>query len=256
MSATLGRSPSRDSRLSVGISSPLLGINRDLTPPVVPEPGIAYLHDRLSYLESQISDIRSVVLTKDNYVERRNREDQHIRREFEGQKSALEQIDVDLTALKTEVIQVKNNLATLTHETTFLRKDVDRIEKVVEQLQVETKLLRVDVGECRNDITHLSQKMDSRFDKVNTRFNKLEMRLGGVSIRVESMDFRMKQSEKVRFNSLALQANSPISAVPKIDDDGKVCYPEWFPKTVIRFWGLRKPSRREYICNVWHCFIY
>ncbi|OKL57779.1 hypothetical protein UA08_07141 [Talaromyces atroroseus] len=218
--------------MSTGISSPLLSVPHDVTPPVVPDPGIAYLHDRLNYLESQINELRSVILTKDGYVDRRNREDQHIRREFEAQKSTIERIEADLAALKTEVILIKRTLATLCHETALLRKDVTCLQKDVGclqkdvaclqkdvvKLQVEVQLLKSEIGDCRLEIKHLTQRFDT-------------------------MEIRMKQAEQVRYNSLAVMPNAPnapIGPVPKVGENGTLRYPDFFPSTVLRFWVLKR----------------
>lgn len=137
MTATLERSLSRTSSMSIPISSPLLSVRHDVTPPILSEPSLSQIHDRLNLLDSRVLELRSTVLTKDGYVDRRNREDEHIRREFEANRSISNRIDLNVVALRTDVdqlksgvFQLKSSIGQAGNETVFLRSDVDRLQKM------------------------------------------------------------------------------------------------------------------------------
>lgn len=243
MTTTLERSLSRASSMSISVSSPLLSVHRDITPPAMPDAGVAHLHDRLNYLDSRISELRSVILTKDSYVERRNREDLYIRREFETQRTISERIDVGVTILKTELNQIRNSVSSLNGDTAFLRNDVARLQKNVQQLQVDTAFLRNDVTRLQKNVQQIQVELEALKSEVcgcRTEINQLHMT-------VKQLHTAVNQSERVRFNSLATTVHAPINAVPKIDQDGTLRYPDYFPRTVWRFWCLKKRSRSECI---------
>lgn len=239
MTTTLERSLSRASSMSISVSSPLLSVHRDITPPAMPDAGVAHLHDRLNYLDSRISELRSVILTKDSYVERRNREDLYIRREFETQRTISERIDVGVTILKTELNQIRNSVSSLNGDTAFLRNDVTRLQKNLQQLQVDTAFLRNDVTRLQKNV----QQIQIELEALKTEMGGCRTEIKQLHTTVQQLHTAVNQSERVRFNSLATTVHAPINAVPKIDDNGSLRYPEYFPRTVWRFWCLKKRSR-------------
>ncbi|KAF3400576.1 hypothetical protein DPV78_005829 [Talaromyces pinophilus] len=239
MTTTLERSLSRASSMSISVSSPLLSVHRDITPPAMPDAGVAHLHDRLNYLDSRISELRSVILTKDSYVERRNREDLYIRREFETQRTISERIDVGVTILKTELNQIRNSVSSLNGDTAFLRNDVARLQKNVQQLQVDTAFLRNDVTRLQKNVQQIQVELEALRSEVGGCRTEIKQ----LHTTVQQLHTAVNQSERVRFNSLATTVHAPINAVPKIDQDGTLRYPEYFPRTVWRFWCLKKRSR-------------
>ncbi|RAO70885.1 uncharacterized protein BHQ10_006897 [Talaromyces amestolkiae] len=225
--------------MSISVSSPLLSVHRDITPPAMPDAGVAHLHDRLNYLDSRISELRSVILTKDSYVERRNREDLYIRREFETQRTISERIDVGVTILKTELNQIRNSVSSLNGDTAFLRNDVARLQKNVQQLQVDTAFLRNDVTRLQKNV----QQIQIELEALKTEVGGCRTEIKQLHTTVQQLHTAVNQSERVRFNSLATTVHAPINAVPKIDQDGTLRYPDYFPRTVWRFWCLKKRSR-------------
>lgn len=231
--------------MSISVSSPLLSVHRDITPPapVMPDAGVAHLHDRLNYLDSRISELRSVILTKDSYVERRNREDLYIRREFEAQRTISERIDVGVTILKTELNQIRNSVSSLNGDTAFLRNDVARLQKNVQQLQVDTAFLRNDVTRLQKNVLQIQVELEA----LKTEVGGCRTEIKQLHTTVQQLHTAVNQSERVRFNSLATTVHAPINAVPKIDQDGTLRYPDYFPRTVWRFWCLKKRSRSEWI---------
>lgn len=234
--------------MSISVSSPLLSVHRDITPPAMPDPGVAHLHDRLNYLDSRISELRSVILTKDSYVERRNREDMYIRREFENQRAISERIDVGVTILKTELNQIRNSVSCLNGDTAFLRNDVARLQKNVQQLQVDTAFLRNDVTRLQKNV----QQIQVELEALKTEVGGCRTEIKQLHTTVQQLHTAVNQSERVRFNSLATTVHAPINAVPKINEDGTLRYPEYFPRTVWRFWCLKKRNRGEQSCV---CFV-
>jgi chromosome segregation ATPase len=70
----------------------------------------ADLHERINQLDSRVLELQSTVLTKDGYVDRRNREDDHIRREMETQRATSHRLDLNVVALRSDVAQINSRL--------------------------------------------------------------------------------------------------------------------------------------------------
>jgi chromosome segregation ATPase len=169
----------------------------------------------MNQLDSHVLELRSTVLNKDGYVDRRNREDEHIRREFETHRAISHRIDLNVVALRSDVDQMK--------------KSGDLVHVDLEQIKSESCSVRVDISklqatstQIRTDLATLDHKMSRQFHDLNSR---------------------MRHSDRVRFNSLAHTILAPISPVPVITDDGALEWPQYFPRTVWKFWCLKKISR-------------
>ncbi|EAW13254.1 uncharacterized protein ACLA_017000 [Aspergillus clavatus NRRL 1] len=250
MTTTLERSLSRTSSMSIPVSSPRLSIRNDVTPPMSFEPSLSQIHDRLNLLDSRVLELRSTVLTKDGYVDRRNREDEHIRREFEANRSISNRIDLNVVALRTDVdqlksgvFQLKSSIGQAGNETVFLRSDVDRLQKNVDQVQADLEQLQTDVCGCRIEISKLHGAISQLRTDLITLQHETSRHLSAVFNRFNLIEARMKHSERVRFNSLAHTTHAPITPVPVVEEDGALQWPEYFPRTVWRFWCLKKRSR-------------
>ena len=210
----------------------------------------------MNQLDSRVLELRSNVLTKDGYVDRRNREDDHIRREFANHNAISHRIDLNVVALRSDVDQIRSSIFHLKSsigqsgtETVFLRSDVDRLQKSVDQLQSDTEQIKGDSCASRIEISKLQTASNQlRTDlitlehKIGRQLNAMESRMNG---RIDSIESRMRHGERVRFNSLAQTLHAPINPVPVILDDGTLEWPKWFPRTVWRFWCLKKRSRGE-----------
>ncbi|KOC12927.1 hypothetical protein AFLA70_9g006881 [Aspergillus flavus AF70] len=250
MTATLERSLSRTSSMSMPISSPRLSLIHETTPPSLSDPALSHIHDRLTILDTSVFQLRSTVLTKDGYVERRNREDDHIRREFEAHRSISNRIDLNVVALRTDVDQLKSGVFQLKtsigqtgNETVFLRSDVDRLSKNIDQIQSDIENVQTDVCQCRVEISKLHATISQLRTDLITLQHETSRHLNSVFDRFSLIESRMKHSERVRFNSLAHTTHAPITPVPVVEDDGTLQWPEYFPRTVWRFWCLKKRSR-------------
>jgi len=208
------------------------------------------IHDRITQIDSRVCDLRASVLTKDGYIDRRNREDEHIRREFESHRTIANRVDANVSVLRTDVdhlklgvSQLQVNISQLGTENGFLRDDVDRLQKNVKQVQSDLDRLQTGVCGCSVEISKLQTVVSQmRIDLMNLG-HETSRRLNVVINRFSVMEAQMKQMEKVRFNSLAHTIHAPITRVPIVDDDGSLRYPEYFPTTVWRFWCLKKRSR-------------
>ncbi|KAJ5246435.1 hypothetical protein N7468_001418 [Penicillium chermesinum] len=239
---SLERSLSCTSSASLSMSSPRLSVRRETTPPGS-ELSLTQLHDRMNQLDS-----------RDGYVDRRNREDDHIRREFANHSAISHRIDLNVVALRTDVDQIRSSIFQLKSsigqsgtETVFLRGDVDRMQKTLDQLYTDTAQMKSDICASRIDISKLQTATNQlRTDlitlehKLSHQLNSMESR---VNSRIDSLQSHMRQSDRVRFNSLAQTVHAPITPVPVILDDGSLEYPTYFPRTVWRFWCLKKRSR-------------
>ncbi|KAL4935094.1 hypothetical protein BDV06DRAFT_137627 [Aspergillus oleicola] len=248
MTATLERSLSRTSSVSMPLS-PMISFRHEASTPIS-ESSLSHLHERLSVIDSRLLELRSTVLTKDGYVDRRNREDEHLRREFEANRSISNRIDLNVVALRTDVdqlksgiLQLKSSLGQAGNETVFLRSDVDRLSKNLDQVQVDLEHLQTDVCGCRVEISKLHSTISQLRTDLITLQHETSRHLNSVFERFSLIESRMKHSERVRFNSLAHTTHAPITPVPVVEEDGSLQWPEYFPRTVWRFWCLKKRSR-------------
>jgi chromosome segregation ATPase len=227
---------------------------------------LSVIHDRIGHLESQIGEIRLTVLTQDDYIERRNREDKHIQREFYAHKSVSDRIDANVTTVKMQVAQIESTLSQLQVDVTSLKNQVRGCVGEIVNLritstgmQTEIVNLHATVTEMQNDIKKLfeqnssmGRRFEERFEGIEKRFDGIEKRFDGIEKRFEKHvdDFtvfknRMTQANATRFNPLAYDLNSFITPVPKLDEDGALHYPSYFPDTVWHFWRLKQPRNRE-----------
>ncbi|KAL4898904.1 hypothetical protein BDW74DRAFT_171890 [Aspergillus multicolor] len=252
MTATLERSLSRTSSVSMSMPlSPMISFRHEATTPVS-ETSLSHLHDRLSVIDSRLSELRSTVLTKDGYADRRNREDEHIRREFEANRSISNRIDLNVVALRADVgqlksgiLQLKSSLGQAGNETVLLRSDVDRLSKNVDQIQDDLEHMQTDVCGCRVEISKLHSTISQLRTDLITLQHETSRHLNSVFERFSLIESRMKHSERVRFNSLAHTTHAPITPVPVVEEDGTLRWPDYFPRTVWRFWCLKKRSRHN-----------
>ncbi|KAJ6102395.1 hypothetical protein N7486_004822 [Penicillium sp. IBT 16267x] len=267
---------------------------RETTPPGS-ELSLANLHDRVNQLDTRVLELRSNLLTKDGYVDRRNREDEHIRREFAHQNAISNRIDLNVIALRTDVDQIRSSIlhlkttvGQLSMETTYTRSDVERLQKSVDQLQSDTAQIRSDSCAARIDISKLQtatnqlrsefsillrmfKSFDTRMDSVESRMGSLESRMDTMNSRMDSMDSRMismdsrmismdsrmasmdsrmELADRIRFNSLTHTIHANIRPVPVVLEDGSLEFPQYFPRTVWRFWCLKKRSRAHRLAEL------
>ncbi|PLB35918.1 uncharacterized protein BDW47DRAFT_119123 [Aspergillus candidus] len=212
----------------------------------------SHLHDRLTLLDSRVLELRSAVLTKDGYVERRNREDSHVRREFEAHRSNSTRIDLNVVALRTDVdllkagvFQLKSSVGQSGNEIVFLRSDVDRLSKNVDQILSDLEHLQSDVCASRVEVSKLHATVSQLRTDLITLQHETSRHLNSVFDRFSLIESRMRHSERVRFNSLAHTTHAPITSVPVVEEDGTLQWPQYFPRTVWRFWCLKKRSRLD-----------
>ncbi|KAF7714677.1 Uncharacterized protein PECH_008293 [Penicillium ucsense] len=246
---TLERSHSCTSSTSLSMSSPRVSGRREATPPGS-ELSLTQLHDRMNQLDSRVLELRTTMLTKEGYVDRRNREDEHIRREFQTHQAISQRIDLNVVALRSDVDQIKTSIFQLKSsigqsgtETVYLRGDVDRMQKTINQIQVDIESIKSEACATRIDISKLQTASNQLRTDLMTLDHKLSRQYHALHSRMDSLESQMKYADRVRFNSLAHTVHAPISPVPVISDDGTLEWPEYFPRTVWRFWCLKKRSR-------------
>lgn len=261
--------------------------SRRETTPSGSELSLTHLHDRIYELDSRVLELRSTVLTKDGYVDRRNREDEHIRHEFQNHRAISQRIDLNVVALrsdidalrsnvdqiKTSIFQLKSSVGQAQTETVFLREDVDRLQKTVDQLLTDIEqmrsdacVMRIDISklqtvtsQLRTDFLNLEHKMSHQFNLLNTRMEKMECRMEKMECRMEKMECRMEKMEchmdkmasrsrvdrRIGLNSLAVTVGARVLPVPVETDDG-LKWPQYSPRTVWKFWCLKKRSRSKH----------
>ena len=71
------------------------------------EPSLLHLHDRMNQLDSRVLELKSTFLTEEGYVDRRNRENEHIRRELETHRATSDRIELNVGVLRSDVDQIR-----------------------------------------------------------------------------------------------------------------------------------------------------
>lgn len=246
------------------LKTPKLGgsrnpMKREMTPPAVSDPALLHIHDRLNQLDSKVLHLQTTVLTKDAYVDRRNREDEFIRREFENQRSLssriensvgktrndVSQVKTDVSHLRADIVQLKTHVEQLGSKEGFLHSDVTQLQSDISQLQLDIQRLHTDVCSTRTDLSQIQSIVSQIRIDLMTLQRQTTQQYGDVVSRFSAMESRMKHMERIRFNSLAHTVHAPITPVPAIADDGSARMPDYFPRTVWNFWCLKKRNRRK-----------
>ncbi|KAJ5620339.1 hypothetical protein N7510_004323 [Penicillium lagena] len=249
---SLERSLSRSSHNSM--SSPRLSTPREATPPDL---SLTFLHDRINQLDSRVFEIRTTVLTKDAYAERRNREDHHIRQEFNNHYAVSQRIDLNVVALRTDVDLLKadvktdsnqikrdvNHLKTdvnhLKTESNHIKRDVNHLKTESNQIQSDVNYLKTESNHIKTDVNHLQ----SDVQHLKTSVFQLERKVDHLQTDIGEIKNRLRYEGRKHWNSISNTATANIAIIPYISEDGVVEWPNWFPKTVWRFWRLKQPSR-------------
>ncbi|KAI1956619.1 hypothetical protein LOZ12_005812 [Ophidiomyces ophidiicola] len=241
---------------SSSMTSPL-SFKRELTPQSISDPALLHIHDRLSQLDSRVLDLRASVLTKDAYVDRRNREDESLRREFESHRSLtsnietvvgktkadVSQIKTDFLQLRTEILQLRTHVGQLGSKEAFLHSDVSQLQNDVNQIQLDVQRLHTNVCATRTDLSQIQAIVSQIRIDLMTLERETSRHFGDISARFSKMESRMNHTERVRFNSLAHTVHAPITPVPVVETDGSVRWPDYFPRSVWKFWCLKRRSR-------------
>lgn len=243
------------------MTSPLT-IQRELTPHHSPsDPALLHIHDRLNLLDAKVLDLRASVLTKDAYVDRRNREDEPLRREFESHRAVtsrienvvgktrtdVSQLKTDFSQLRAEILQLRAHVDQLGSKEAFLHSDVSQLQNDVNQLQLDVQRLHTNVCATRTDLSQIQAIVSQLRIDLMTLERENSRHFGDISARFTKMESRMNHTERVRFNSLAHTVHAPITPVPVVNDDGSVRWPDYFPRTVWKFWCLKRRNRSKCI---------
>ncbi|EEP75487.1 predicted protein [Uncinocarpus reesii 1704] len=131
---------------------------------------------------------------------------------------------------KTDVGQMKSELSQMRAEMLQLSTHVDRLgpndpSNNLNRLQSDVNQLHLDVHQLYTTI--LATRTD----------------LGEIQAAVGHIKTKMSHTERVRFNSLAHTVHAPITPVPVVENDGSVRWPEYFPRTIWKFWCLKRRNR-------------
>ncbi|CAL5870876.1 uncharacterized protein PFLUO_LOCUS5117 [Penicillium psychrofluorescens] len=215
------------------MSSPRLSVPREATPPDL---SLSFLHDRINQLDSRVFELRTTVLTKDGYTERRNREDQHIRQEFNNHYGISQRIDLNVVALRTDVDLFKADVKTDSNQ---IKRDVSYLKTDVNHLKTESNLIKTDISYLKTDVHHLQ----SDVHHLKSSVFQLERQVDHLQADVGEIKNRLRYEARKHWNSISNTATANIAIIPCIREDGIVEWPSWFPKTVWRFWRLKQPSR-------------
>ncbi|MCJ1405930.1 hypothetical protein MMC11_009164 [Xylographa trunciseda] len=76
-------------------------------------------------------------------------------------------------------------------------------------------------------------KMDRRFEEVDKKFEEVDKRI----------TLRFEHFQKASRNFLRTRGWEEICPVGSLDSQGEIRIPEYFPRTVKRFWRLKRPSQ-------------
>ncbi|KAJ5882677.1 uncharacterized protein N7473_011111 [Penicillium subrubescens] len=100
----------------------------------------ADLHDRINQLDSRVLELQSTVLTKDGYVDRRNREDDHIRREMETQRATSHRLDFNVVALRSDVAQINSRLDSVDSRLDSVDSRLDSVDSRLDSMASHMRL--------------------------------------------------------------------------------------------------------------------
>ncbi|EDN03195.1 predicted protein [Histoplasma mississippiense (nom. inval.)] len=168
------------------------------------------------------------------YVDRRNRQDEFIRREFDGQRQVCSRIELNvgrtkndvtqlkdgLTQLKSEMLQLRTHVSQLGSKEAYLQSDITQLQSDVNQLQLDVQKLHTDVCATRTDLSQIQTIVSQLRIDLMTLQRETSQNFGLVFSRFSAMESRMKHMERTRFNSLAQTIHAPITPVPLVEDDG------------------------------------
>lgn len=245
--------------------------HRDLSPAMT-DPTLLSFSERLDELYARLNELQSIVLTRDEYVERRNREDEHIKREFyklhhtnekilsntKSVNESITRISKDFASLQSDVermdkkmVGVMTNGNVMAGDMTDMRKRMFDLEIGILGLKGKVSQIEDDVSVLRDDVSELKQNVSAlKGDVSDMRQNVSDLKQDFSVLRkdfsgLRRLESRFDISDRIRFNSLACGIHAPISIVPRFDENGIPHYPKYFPSTVWRFWCLKKPKRSE-----------
>ena len=261
-------------------SSALSEHHHDLSPPAMTDRTLISFSERLDELHARLNELRSAVLTRDEYVDRRNREDEHIKREFhklhhanekilsitKSLEESIARISKDFASLRSDVermdrkmVGMMANINVVAGDMTDMRKRMFDLEigilglkGKVSQIEDDVSVLREDVSDLKQNVTVLRTDVSGVKDDVSDiKQNVSELKQGFAVLKrdfsgLKRLESRFDISDRIRFNSLACGIHAPISIVPRFDENGIAHYPKYFPSTVWRFWCLKKPKRSKY----------
>ncbi|KAK2831952.1 hypothetical protein FQN49_007006, partial [Arthroderma sp. PD_2] len=243
---TTERSPVLLRATSMTGGSPRLSLKREITPPSASDPQLYHIHERLNQLDAKVFDLRSSTLTKESYVDRRNKEDEFLRREFDHQRAITASIDAvvgktradvsqlktlktDLSCLGAEIFQLRTSVNHISSKDGFLHSDITQIRTHLDQLQQDVQRMHSDVCSTRIDVSGVQASVS-------------QLKIDLMTMQRDTRQ-QFKHMDRIRFNSLAITAHAPITPVPVIHDDGSIGFPDYFPRTVWKFWCLKKLNR-------------
>jgi len=92
----------------------------------------------------------------------------------------------------------------------------------------------------------MERSMEKRFERVDRQFKEIDKQIGR---RSEELDDKMRQRleymQNASRNILRTRGWEAISPVGSFDLQGRVCIPDYFPRTVKHFWRLKEPSQSK-----------
>ncbi|KAJ5938997.1 hypothetical protein N7466_002131 [Penicillium verhagenii] len=203
--------------------------DRELTPGS--ELSLLYVNERVNQLDSRILELRSNLMTKNGYVEARNREDDHIRREFANQSAVSQRIDLNIVAIRKDIGRLEDRFDKLQSDSTISRINISHLQSDVGKLQSDGAAMRADISKLQSD-------------SAATRIDISKLQYDGAAMRadINAINIRMDLAERIRFNSIVCTIYAPIRPVP-IVVNGALEFPQYFPRSIWRFWCLKKRSR-------------
>ncbi|QSS58827.1 hypothetical protein I7I51_08256 [Histoplasma capsulatum] len=141
------------------------------------------------------------------------------------------------------MLQLRTHVSQLGSKEAYLQSDITQLQSDVNQLQLDVQKLHTDVCATRTDLSQIQTIVSQLRIDLMTLQRETSQNFGLVFSRFSAMESRMKHMERTRFNSLAQTIHAPITPVPLVEDDGSVRWPEYFPRTVWKFWCLKKRNR-------------
>ncbi|KAJ5115573.1 hypothetical protein N7526_011454 [Penicillium atrosanguineum] len=155
----------------------------------------------------------------------------------------MNQLDSRVLELQSTVLTEEGYVNRRNREDEYIRDEFKTHRAMSDRIDLNVGVLRSDVGLLRSGVDQI--RTESR--QLRTELVTLDQKM---SHQFHQLKSAMKHSDRVRFNSLAHTISAPISSVPVITDDGALEWPKYFPRTVWKFWCLKKKSRVHHLVEL------
>ncbi|KAF7854765.1 hypothetical protein EAF04_010333 [Stromatinia cepivora] len=163
--------------------------------------------------------MESRFVTIEHYVERRNREDMHIKNEFVAQRSLIESVR---DGLQEEIRDVREEM----------RKEFRDVREEIRDVREEMRKEFRDVREeMRKEFRDVREEMRKEFRDVREEISEIKVAWSQLNAR--------------RHNGLRKLPYHVLASLPTYHPDIGLQVPRYFPRLVKDFWNLQFPQHEQ-----------